>query len=117
MAVIGPEPRLKTSIWVQAQIRLCDLHFIQAVIARRGDPDGGIVLIRLLRERNKNLLLRRQTRIDGGTEWVPVSGQEFLDDAETEARIAREVGRDRDLWVLEVDDPKGRYWPDRPIAD
>lgn len=116
VAVIdGAEPRLKTSIWVQAQIRLCDLNFIPAVIARRGDPDGGVVLVRLVRGRNENLLLRRQARLDGGADWVAVSGDAPLDDAEIDSRIAREVSRDRDLWVLEVDDPKRRYWPDRPI--
>jgi len=107
----APEPRLKTSIWVQAQIKLCDIHFIPAVITRRGDPDGGVVLVRLLRGRNENLLLRRQSGA-----WV-ASGDTPLDDAEIDSRIAREVSRDRDLWVLEVDDPKGRYWPDRAIED
>ena len=42
-------PRLKTALWVQAQVRRCDLELIPVVVARRGDPDAGSVLLKLLR--------------------------------------------------------------------
>lgn len=111
----GPEPRLLTRIWVQAQTRLCDRYFIQMVVARRGDPDAGAVVVRLLRAAGSSLLLRRQTKLDGASEWVAVPGGGEIDNQTADAYLAREIDRDRDLWVLEVDDPKGRYWPDAPI--
>ena len=40
------EARLKTDLWIRAQIRLCDIKFIPAVIARRGDSDAGLVMIK-----------------------------------------------------------------------
>ena len=40
------EPRLKTDLWIRAQIRLCDTQLIPAVIARRGDSDAGQVMIK-----------------------------------------------------------------------
>lgn len=111
-----PQPRLKVHIWVQAQIRLCDVNFISAVVARRGDADAGAVVMRLVRGMQKNLLLRRQVQADGAAKWEPAGGGGEVDDAAAGAYLAREIKRDPDIWIVEVDDPKGRYWPDAPIA-
>ncbi len=109
------EPRLLTRVWVQAQIRLCDRHFIQMMVVRRGDPDAGAVIVRLLGEAGSNLLLRRRTSLEGVAEWAAVPGEGEVDNQAAEDYLAREIERDRDLWILEVDDPKGRYRPDTPI--
>ena len=106
-------PRVKTELWVQAQVWLCNAHAIPIVVVRRGDADAGAVLLRLVRPAGKCLLLRRVTVIEGVADWMVVAGGGEVDQAAAEALVAREVGRDRDLWVVEVDDPKGRYWPDR----
>ena len=59
------EPRLKTDLWIRAQIRLCDISFIPAVIGRKGDPDAGQVIIR--RDlRNGTCELFARTILDGG---------------------------------------------------
>ena len=97
-------------------MRLCDLNLIPVAVVRRGDPDAGTVLLRLLLGERKNLLLRRQTQADGTSAWMAAAGGEALDDAAADAHVARELKRDPDLWVVEIDDPKRRYWPDRPIA-
>ena len=112
----APEPRLKVQIWVQAQIRLCDVNLIQAVVVRRGDADAGAVVMRLIRGVQKSVLLRRQIQADGTSKWEPAGGAGELDDAAAEAYLAREIKRDPDLWIVEVDDPKGRYWPDKAIT-
>jgi hypothetical protein len=111
----GPEPRLAARLWVSAQVRLCDAHFIPMVISRRGDPDAGAVLVRLVRGPQTNLMLARHTQLDGTTGWMTVGGDDAMDDETADAYIGRQVDRDPDLWVLDVEDPRGRYWPDRPI--
>jgi hypothetical protein len=98
-------------------VRLCDRQFIPIAVTRRGDPDAGSVIVRLLRGRNENLVLRRQSQLDGNAAWVAVLGGETVDDTAASAYQTREIDRDRDLWVIEVDDPKGRYWPDKPIEE
>ncbi|MSO54651.1 MAG: DUF1491 family protein [Rhodospirillales bacterium] len=110
------EPRLKTHIWVQAQVRLLDVHSIPVAVTKRGDPDAGAVLMRLLRPERKCLLVRRHTRPDGSSGWMAAGGGGAMDDAAADAQIAREIWRDPDLWVIEVDDPKERYWPDRSMG-
>jgi hypothetical protein len=104
-----------TRFWVHAQVRLCDVHFIPIAVARSGDPDAGAVLVRLLRGEGKSLLLRRQFDLDGNAQWIAAGEGSPMDDETARAQIEREVSRDPDVWVLEVDDPKERYWPDRPI--
>lgn len=106
------EPRLKTEVWVQSQVRLCDINFMPIAIRRRGDPDAGAVLLRLFRDRDRSLLLKRATELPG---WMVVAGRTVVDGESAEAYIAREISRDRDLWVVEIEDPKGRYEPDGPI--
>ncbi len=106
------EPRLKTELWIQSQVRLCDINFMPIAIRRRGDPDAGAVLLRLFRDRDRSLLLKRATEPPG---WMIVAGRTEVDGESAEAYIAREISRDRDLWVVEIEDPKRRYEPDGPV--
>ena len=39
--------RLRTQIWVQAQIRVCDQRNIAVFVRKKGDIDAGAVLIKL----------------------------------------------------------------------
>lgn len=111
------EPRLRTSLWVQAQVRLCDVKFIEAVVARKGDPDAGTVLLRIARGRDAVRLLRRTTAMDGTAAWMSVGGGSTLSDEAAAAYVEREAKRDRDLWVLAIEDPAGRYELDAPLVD
>ena len=111
------EPRLRTGLWVQAQIRLCDIKFIEAVVARRGDPDAGTVLLRIARGRDDVRLLRRTTTMAGSPAWMVVGGAGSLTDEAAGAYVEREAKRDRDLWVLAIEDQAGRYELDAPLID
>jgi hypothetical protein len=109
------EPRLKTELWVQAQVRLCDIHFIPIAVRYRGDPDAGAVLLRLLRDGDRSLLLRRVTTSGGALAWMVAGGAAEVEGPVAEAYITRERSRDSDLWVVEIDDPRQRYPLDGPI--
>lgn len=110
------EPRLKTEIWIKAQIRLCDIAFIPAVIGRRGDSDAGQVLIRRdLRHGTCELFARTRTA-DGAPAWRRLGGPEPIAQSTADELVARESGFDPDLWVLEVDDPERRYELDAPLV-
>ncbi len=109
------EPRLKTGLWISAQIRLCDISFIPAVVARRGDGDAGQVMIK------RNLLngtfevFARTTDLDGARAWRRATGPEPVDGDAADAVIAREANFDPDLWVLEIEDRDGKYELDAPV--
>ena len=108
-------PRLKTALWVQVQVRRCDRDLIPIVVTRKGDPDAGSILLKLLRRDHRCLVLRRITTLDGDMGWMVVAGNGEVPEDEAQAYAEREMGRDRDLWVLEIEDLEGRYELDGPV--
>jgi hypothetical protein len=109
------EPRIKASIWIAAQIRVCNLNAMQAVVRRRGDPDAGSLLIRLDRLNGSSELLSQSRDAQGTRVWLKASGAEPMADADVEAYIQRRIERDPDIWVLEIEDRDNRYKPDAPV--
>lgn len=102
------EPRLKSKISVMAAVRLSQSRGLFATIARKGDEDAGAVLVK------QNLLgggfrvLTQVRSIDGKLGWMAGTGEEPVEEAAADAYIARQVGRDFDIWVVEIEDRQGR---------
>lgn len=97
------EPRIKAGLWVRAALRLADLAGRPGAVLRRGDPDAGGVLV-VLRGRG-GLSVLSQVRAGDEMSWLRATGPEPVEQAVADAYVARQVGRDPDLWVLELDAP------------
>lgn len=106
--------QLDTSIWVYALIRRAQLGGAFATVGRRGDSRGGSVLVKQInRRRGEARLYAEATRGDGERVWMqPVIAR---DEAGLDAYIERAVRIDRDLWVVEIDDPEGRHFLVEPV--
>jgi hypothetical protein len=103
------EARLKSSLWVAAQVRLCSRLGIPATVARHGDDDAGQILVKLNRlDRGCSVHVMGRGGPDGRRRWHAATGEEPVDEQTCDAYIAREIGRDPDLWVLEIEDREGR---------
>jgi hypothetical protein len=105
---------LSTGLWVSAQVRLCDIAFIPATIVRRGDPDAGTVLLKLNRfEAGVTVYTQASTMTDepagAAARSAPVT------EAEADA-YHRQVQRDPDVWVLEIEDRRGQYKLDGKVV-
>ena len=109
------ELRLKTSLWISAQIRLCDVLFVPAVVARRGDSDAGQVMVLRNLLNGRFELFARATDLDGGRVWRRASGPNPVEYDDARKIIAREAEFDPDIWVLEVEDRYGKYELDAPV--
>lgn len=107
--------KIKAGIWVQAQVRLCDLNFIPIVVRHKGDADAGAILLKLDRGPAGCSVLSQVRDQDGAAAWMYGGGGQLLPDAEAEAYIVRQIGRDPDLWVIEIEDPGERYVIDGKI--
>ncbi|PID36399.1 MAG: GTP-binding protein Era [Rhodobacterales bacterium] len=107
--------RLATGIWVSAYLKRLQLEGIAAYIAARGDETAGAVLVKLATMDGQAVLYQRSYDLLTDTRrWeVLTEGEE----REVDASVARQRGFDGDLWVVEVEDPRGRHLLDQEGLD
>ena len=105
-------PRLTAEFWVHAYLTRLRLHDVPAFVVARGDATAGAVIVKQSPLDGTASLHQRQfDPLADRREWVQVAqGPE----PEIDARIARERGRDPDLWVIEVEDREARSFLDEP---
>jgi hypothetical protein len=100
--------RLKTRFQVQAAVRRGTVENIPVIVARRGDDDAGVILLKLNR-RDLGFEILAQTRSGAGDlVWQRVTGVRPVAEADADAYIARATRRDPDLWVVEIEDRDAR---------
>jgi hypothetical protein len=115
--------RLKSAIWVAAYLRRVSVEGAFAAVRRRGADEAGAVFILV-------------NRLDGGVTLYGPAPQALFDEAQpaerlftavlggktpvaeadAEARIAREIKFDPDVWVIEVEDRAGRHFLDHMVG-
>jgi hypothetical protein len=98
------EPRLKAGIWVAAALRLADGGGRPGAVLRRGDADGGGVLV-VLRGRNGLSVLTQVRTGEGEAAWMRGTGAVPVEQEAADAYVERQVRRDPDLWVVEFEAP------------
>jgi hypothetical protein len=105
---------LSTDLWVGALIRRAEQGGAFAVVARKGDPNGGTVLVKVLdRGSGAVHLYAEATRMDGEQIWMRPAGAE--DEPSLDRYIERAVRIDPDLWVVEIEDRQGRHFLTEPV--
>lgn len=106
--------RLRSDIWVAAYLRRCGSENVFAALRRRGSPEAGAVIIRIDRLDGTSTLYSPapQSEAREGVDrlFARAHADEFLDNEKIEARIAREISFDSDLWIVEVEDRQGRHF-------
>lgn len=102
------EPRLKTGLVVHAALRLATVQAIPIVVARRGDADAGAILIKLNQLEQGFTILAQTRTLEGELAWMRATGASPVDEQTADAYVERQVKRDPDLWVVEIEDRAGR---------
>lgn len=115
--------RLKSAIWVSAYLRRVNGDGAHAVLRRKGAEEAGAIFIKV-------------SRLDGNASLYGPAPQSAFEDArpsdrlftvmlgrdapvpeaDIEARLAREIKFDPDIWIIEVEDRTGRSFLDDNVV-
>ena len=106
---------LKARFWVDALRWRAESAGAAVYIGRRGDPDAGVVLVKVLLPQRLAQLYVPVRDMEGERLWTQPLGTEPCDEASVTAYLERRLDRDPDLWVVEVDDPQGRHFLEEPV--
>jgi len=98
------EPRIKAKLWVQMALRMGDVDGRPGAVLRSGDADAGGVLV-VLRGREGLCVLSQVRTGEGKVAWIRGTGAVPVDQDAADSYVARQVGRDPDLWVIEFEAP------------
>ena len=104
--------RLATGIWVSGYLMRLSVEGIHAHVVAKGDETAGAVAIKVALMNGRASFFTRGYGPDGKVAWQA----QIEDGAEVEvdAALTRQRGYDPDLWVIEVEDPRGRHMLDAP---
>jgi hypothetical protein len=103
------EARLPTHLWVGAKLRLCAASGVHVYVLRRGEAEGGLVLLKVTIPFQGARVFSMSRDLKGVLGWVPGLSGDQVDEPTADAWIERQVSRDPDLWVVEVESRDGSH--------
>jgi hypothetical protein len=107
---------MATRLMVQALVRRCSIAGLAATVVHRGDADRGTVLIKVNRF-DAGVTVWTQTRTPAGEPaWMRGTGADPVAEPASDAYVERQVKRDPDLWVIEIEDRQARFTPDGKLV-
>ena len=105
---MSTDGRLSTELWVSAHLRRCNDQGLFAAVLRKGDAWGGALIVKLNLLDGTFKLLNQTRDPDGNVAWLGVQQGALMSEIDASAYIERQVKRDPDLWVVEIEDKQGR---------
>jgi hypothetical protein len=87
-----------------------------ATVARKGDESAGALFLKVNRFKDGCDVFSGITRGDGDAAWIrPLRAP--VPEREADAYLDRQSRYDPDIWVLEIEDPKGVFSLDEPVVE
>ena len=103
------DARIPTGLWVKAHLRRRSAQAVPAVVARRGDPHGGMVILKVNRLDLGCRVLTQTRDLDGVLAWMPALNGDLVPEDEADQYISRQTSRDPDIWVVEIEARNGEH--------
>ena len=98
--------RLASGIWVAAYLTRLRLAEIPVYVTAKGDATAGAVIVKVATLDGQARAFQRSFDLASDARvWVTLAEG---DEREVDAVLTRQKSRDRDLWVLELEDRQGR---------
>ena len=106
--------RLKAEIWVKAYIRQCSGSGAPAIVAQRGQADGGAIFIKVnTLDGNARIYGPAPAgldMVDNERKFERCSAADDASEAEADRYLRRQMEFDPDIWIIEVEDRLGRHF-------
>lgn len=108
--------RLRADFWVAAYIRRCQKEGAFAVLRRRGAPEAGAIFIKVDNLSGSAALYGPAPRSELGDSeerlFARLHKAAWIEPAEAEQKLMREMRFDPDIWIVETEDKNGRAFLD-----
>ncbi|MEL7137662.1 MAG: DUF1491 family protein [Pseudomonadota bacterium] len=99
--------RLTTGLWISAYRRRLQSEGIHVHIMHRGNDTAGDVIVKVATMDGQAMLWERGWDDAGNPAWALTVGP--VAEGEADETVGKRRARDRDLWVVEIEDPRGRH--------
>lgn len=102
--------RLRADIFASSIVRRAMVAGANAAVARKGHAEGGAIFVKVNLLNGTAFVLSPAPGLDAERTWLRGTGPLAVADVEAEAYLARQISRDPDCWVVEVEDKQGRWF-------
>ncbi|MFN7054267.1 DUF1491 family protein [Hyphomonas sp.] len=110
--------RLPARLWIDALIRRANLAGAGAFVIQHGDEARGDVLVKVARLNGTAAVYAPSMNLEGERIFLNLAVQGIgPEEAAVDAYVARAKARDRDLWIVEIEDREGRHFLTEPVED
>ncbi len=110
--------RLPSRLWIDALVRRAQLGGASAFILQHGDDDRGDVLIKVSRLNGIAAAYLPSVTLEGERVFLNLAMQGVgPEEASVDEYVHRAKARDRDLWIVEIEDKDGRTFLTEPVED
>ncbi len=99
---------LPTHLLIDATLQTLTERGVFYYILQRGERGSGVILLKISDRAGQCKLVTQQRDLEGDMQWVAALEVDIVLETDADAYIQRSVGRDPDLWVVEIEDPDMR---------
>lgn len=108
--------RLPTKVWVDALVRRAQVAGAAAFVLQSGDEERGDVLVKVARLDGTAAVYTPTMNLDGDRIFLDLIVQGIgPDEAGVDTYVRKARDRDRDLWVVEIEDRDGHHFLTEPV--
>ena len=111
-----PIEQLKAEIRVQAWLRRCTVAGLMATVVRKGDGESGALFLKINGFGRGCVVYSGISTPSGDAGWHMATGPSPVAERDADAYLARQTTYDADLWIVEIEDPKGVFQLDGPVT-
>lgn len=105
------DERLPTKVWVDALVRRAQVAGASAFVLQKGEASRGDILLKVSDLKGEARAYVPRTTMDGDRIFVDLMVQGVgPDEAGVDDYLRRARERDRDLWVIEIEDREARHF-------